>query len=238
MFKRLKEKYIKNKKLYHTYRYFKYKLKFLRAHSAFGEDVFLNKIFFNNNTGFFVDIGALHPINGSLTYNLYKKGWNGLNIDMVEENLRLFKKYRKRDINLNYAMSSKKGLINAFIFEQGSGLNTTNKIWAEKWKKKINKNYSIRKVKRSTLTCILNQYKVKSSFELLNIDVEGHELEVLKGINLKKFKPKLISIEIHVKKTSDIFNTQIYKILKKNDYDLISQYFQTSFFKSKDFKIN
>ena len=82
MFKRLKEKYIKNRKLYHTYRYFKYKLKFLRAHSAYGEDVFLNKVFFNINIGFFVDVGALHPINGSLTYNLYKKGWNGINIDM------------------------------------------------------------------------------------------------------------------------------------------------------------
>ena len=104
--------------------------------------------------------------------------------------------------------------------------------------KKINKDYIIRKVKRNTLTYILDKYKVKNSFEFLNIDVEGHEIEVLKGINLKKYRPKLISIEIHVKKTRDIFNTQIYKILKKNDYDLISQYFQTSFFKSKNFKIN
>ena len=66
--------------------------------------------------------------------------------------------------------------------------------------------------------------------DVIKIDVEGHELEVLKGMKLGLFKPKLITIEIHVNKTKDIFQSKVYKFLKKNKYELISQYRQTSFF--------
>ena len=233
--KLLKEKYIKNKNFYHLYRYFKYKARFFPSYSATGEDVFINKIFENENHGFFVDVGALHPINGSLTYNLYKKGWSGLNIDLMEQNLLLFKYFRKRDKNINLAISSDEGDIKAYIFERGSGLNTTNKKWAEKWKKKIKKSFKIHKVKKNTLSNVLSNEKIKSDFELLNIDVEGHELEVIQGLDLKKYRPKLITIEIHCTDVGEILKTKIYKILTNNRYKFISHHYQTSFFISNDY---
>ena len=67
--------------------------------------------------------------------------------------------------------------------------------------------------------------------------MEGHEIDVLKGLNLKMFKPQVITIEIHSKKTEDIFNSEVYKYLKKNGYDIFSQYYMTSFFKIKNFEI-
>ena len=222
---------------YSIYRYFKYKRNFFPSYGATGEDVLINKIFKNKIDGYFVDVGALHPINGSLTYNLSKKGWKGLNIDLLRENLILFNFFRKKDKNINLAISKNKGVINAYIFERGSGVNTTNKKWADKWKKKFGKNYSILKIKKNSLNNVFSSYKVNKKFELLNIDVEGHEIDVLKGINFKNIRPKIITIEIHVKKTEQIFKTEIYKLLKKNNYELISQYYQTSFFKSSEFDI-
>ena len=44
-------------------------------------------------------------------------------------------------------------------------------------------------------------------------------------------------IEIHSKKTEDIFKSEVYKYLKKNGYDLFSQYYMTSFFKINNFEI-
>ncbi len=41
----------------------------------FGEDILINRFFRKKNDGFYVDIGCYHPIKGSLTYYLYKKGW-------------------------------------------------------------------------------------------------------------------------------------------------------------------
>tara|TARA_B100000035_G_scaffold313721_1_gene328100 strand:- start:1840 stop:2613 length:774 start_codon:yes stop_codon:yes gene_type:complete len=237
MLKILKSRFLKKTIIYHIYRYFKYKKNYFPSYGATGEDVLINKIFKNKIDGYFVDVGALHPINGSLTYNLSKRGWKGLNIDLLKENLILFNFFRKKDKNINLAISKNKGVINAYIFERGSGVNTTNKKWADKWKKEIGKNYSILKIKKDSLNNVLSFYKIDKKFELLNIDVEGHEIDVLKGINLKNIRPKIITIEIHVKKTEQIFKTEIYKLLKKNNYELISQYYQTSFFKSNEFNI-
>lgn len=236
MIKNFKQKYIKNLFFYHIYRYFKYKFKYFKTFGATGEDVLLNKIFSNNN-GFYIDIGALHPVNGSLTYELYKRGWSGINCDMVIENINLFKKFRKRDISLNIAISSKKGHVDSYIFSSGSGLNTLEKKWADKWSRTINKKYNIKKIKKMDLNSLIRKYNVPKNIELLNIDVEGHELQVLNGINFKNFRPKIITIEIHVKTTEEIFKTKIFKILKKNNYDLFSHYYHTSFFKTKEFQI-
>ena len=234
MIKHFKEKFIKNTLVYKFYRYLKYKINFFASYSATGEDVLLRKIF-KNKIGFYVDVGALHPINGSNTYHLYKKGWKGINFDLMIDNIKLFKIFRPRDISINVAVSSKPGFVNSYIFDKGSGLNTLEKNWAEKWKKIINKNYLTIKIKKEKLNTLLKKYNCPNNFDLLNIDVEGHEIEVIKGLDFRIYKPKIITIEIHAKKTEDIFKSNVYKFLKKKNYELISQYYQTSFFKMKDF---
>ena len=234
MIKHFKEKFIKNTLIYKFYRYLKYKINFFASYGATGEDVLLRKIF-KNKIGFYVDVGALHPINGSNTYHLYKKGWKGINFDLMIDNIKLFKIFRPRDISINVAVSSKPGFVNSYIFDKGSGLNTLEKNWAEKWKKIINKNYLTIKIKKEKLNTLLKKYNCPNNFDLLNIDVEGHEIEVIKGLDFRIYKPKIITIEIHAKKTEDIFKSNVYKFLKKKNYELISQYYQTSLFKIKDF---
>lgn len=228
-----KKKFLKTSLIYYIYRYFKYKFKSFSSYGGSGEDIFITKFFHDLKKGFYVDVGALHPINGSLTYLLYKKGWNGINIDMMQENLKLFNIFRKRDVNLDIAVSSSRGSIDAYLFEIGSGVNTTELKLAKKWKSEFNKTFTKRKVKKNTLNNILKTNKVIKNFNFLNIDVEGHEFDVLKGLNLNKYRPKLISIEIHVLKTKEIFNSNVFKHLNKNNYELISQYKQTSFFTPK-----
>ncbi len=236
MIKNFKEKYVKNLFFYHIYRFVKYKFSFFKSYGATGEDVLLNKIF-KNHKGFYIDVGALHPINGSLTYNLYNKGWRGLNFDIDEKNIRFFKIFRRRDSSFRMAISSSKGKVNSYILGSGSGLNTLERSWAEKWSKLIGKDYFIQQLNKTTLTSVVKKFKIQNKIDLLNIDVEGHEIEVLNGSDFKLFRPKIITIEIHVKRTEDIFKTKIFKILKKNNYELISHYYHTSFFKAMEFKI-
>ena len=61
--------------------------------------------------------------------------------------------------------------------------------------KKIGKNYSILKIKKNSLNNVLSSYKISKEFELLNIDVEGHEIDVLKGINFKIFAQKSLQLK-------------------------------------------
>ena len=236
MVEKFKEKYIKNLFFYHIYRFIKYKFSFFKSYGATGEDVLLNKIF-KDNKGFYIDVGALHPINGSLTHNLYKRGWTGLNFDIDERNIKFFKIFRRRDSSFRMAISSSKGEVNSYIFSSGSGLNTLEKSWADKWSKLLGKDYFIKKLTKTTLTSVVKKFKIQNKIDLLNIDVEGHEVDVLNGSDFKLFRPKIITIEIHVKKTEDILKTKVFKILQKNKYELISHYYHTCFFKAVEFEI-
>ena len=236
MVENFKERYIKNLFFYHIYRFIKYKFSFFKSYGATGEDVLLNKIF-KDNKGFYIDVGALHPINGSLTHNLYKRGWTGLNFDIDERNIKFFKIFRRRDSSFRMAISSSKGEVNSYIFSSGSGLNTLEKSWADKWSKLLGKDYIIKKLTKTTLTSVVKKFKIQNKIDLLNIDVEGHEVEVLNGSDFKLFRPKIITIEIHVKKTEDILKTKVFKILQKNKYELISHYYHTCFFKAVEFEI-
>ena len=88
MFKQFKERFIKNTLLYKLYRMKKFN-SFI-SNSAFGEEILVNRLLKKFSKGFFVDVGAYNPIIGSLTNQLYRKGWNGLNLDFSKSNIQLF----------------------------------------------------------------------------------------------------------------------------------------------------
>ena len=72
----------------------------VKSYSQEGEDMVLYRIFEKQKSGFYVDIGAYHPKRFSNTYFFYKRGWRGINIEPNPEAIKLFKKYRVGDINL------------------------------------------------------------------------------------------------------------------------------------------
>ena len=61
--------------------------------------------YFNKtDSGFYVDIGCHHPKRFSNTYLLYKKGWNGINIDANKLTISLFNIFRARDKNYCFVL--------------------------------------------------------------------------------------------------------------------------------------
>ena len=78
-----------------------------KSYSMFGEDIFIEKFFKKKPKGIYVDVGCYHPLDGNNTHLLYKKGWNGINIDLNKTSIELFNKARKNDLNLRIAVSNK-----------------------------------------------------------------------------------------------------------------------------------
>ena len=92
---------------YFYYMYYRPKIFFPRkTYSMYGEDIVVDKFFKKKQNGFYIDIGCYHPIDGNNTYLLYKKGWNGINIDINQLYVNLFKIARKDDLNINTAISN------------------------------------------------------------------------------------------------------------------------------------
>ena len=181
---------------YFYYNYYRPKIFFLKkTYSMLGEDIYINNFFKNKKNGIYLDVGAYHPLDGNNTYLLYKKNWQGINIDVNPLSIELFQRARKFDLNINSAISSKKRVTKVYFRKKINMLNTLSKKFA-----KINfKNgFQEKKIKSNTLNNILNQSKYKNKkIDFFNLDVEGHELQVLKSIDLKKYKPTLICVEIH-----------------------------------------
>ena len=199
--------------------YFKHK-KFLnkKTYSLLGEDLAALKFFKNKKKGFYVDIGCYHPTHINNTYLLYKKGWNGINIDVSQFSIDLFKFMRPDDLNYKCAVSETKKKVNLYYQKEHSQLTSINKLTAKKFikgrlKKKIINSYSLEE--------IFSWGKYKDyEIDFLDVDVEGADLLVLKGLNFSKRKPKLICIEIHQK---NFKKHKIYRFLIKKKYKLIWQ---------------
>ena len=87
-------------------------------YSFSGVDIVIKSIFKDLNNGFYIDVGCQHPIKNNNTYLLYKKGWHGINIDLDEDNINLFKTARPKDLNINIAVSDKPKDVELFFFHK------------------------------------------------------------------------------------------------------------------------
>ena len=75
-----------------------------------------------------------------------------------------------------------------------------------------------------------------NNFDYLNVDVEGTELDVIKSIDLIKYRPKLITIENNELLLEEYFKSEIYKLLYQSNYVFINKIGVTNFFIINDLK--
>ena len=157
-----------------------------KSYSMFGEDLKIKDFFKKKKKGIYVDIGCYHPLDGSNTYLLYKKGWSGINIDVNKTSIELFNIARKKDINLNIAISNSSKKVKVFFRKKINMLNTIVKKNAlSSFKKGFNSAY----IKSSSLNTLLENLNIKiKKIDFLNLDIEGNELKALKTFNFNKYK--------------------------------------------------
>ena len=96
---------------------------------------------------------------------------------------------------------------------------------------KIQKTINIEHEKLST---ILDMYRSKinlNNIDFMSIDIEGLEYEVLSSNNWKIYRPKYLLIEILDLNINRLHNSKIYKLLKRNKYNLVGKTKRTCFFK-------
>lgn len=189
------------------------------SYSRSGEDIIFEEYFQNQRNGFYIDIGAYHPINFSNSYKYYLKGWRGINIDPSEEAIKAFKLIRPLDINLQIAVGDEEGEIDYFSFSGDDSMNTVSKSFADaaflNYKLEIT---SVKKVPILPLAKILNQYlPVNTAIDFFSIDVEGYDLKVLKSNDWTKYRPKVVCVELAAN-MYDVMNSEIVGFMEQNQY--------------------
>ena len=191
--------------------------KFTVSYAQNREDLILGGFFAGHGgkPGFYVDVGAGHPMIDSVTRRFYEAGWRGINIDPINHIHKALQLHRKRDINLNIGISNKAGILR-FREYAADGFSTFSEDVQRQYVEtpdEYTKNYTDYEVKTRTLADVLAEHKA-NDIQFLKIDVEGYEYEVIEGNDWNKFRPEVICIEAnHIKKDWR-------KCLGKNHYKL------------------
>jgi FkbM family methyltransferase len=168
------------------------------SYSRSGEDLIIEEIIgVHKYNGFYVDVGAYHPIEYSNTYKFHLKGWNGINIDASVEVINNFNKIRPNDKNINVAIGEGNEELKYYMFNEDPSMNTSS----EEFMVKIMKENSFtlketRLVPVKTLGSVLKEHlRTDQEIDLMSIDVEGLDFEVIKTNDWTLFRPKVLIVE-------------------------------------------
>ena len=193
-----------------------------KSYSISNVDLIIDRMFANKKEGIYVDVGCNHPIKFNNTYLLYKRGWNGINIDLDNDSIKQFNKLRKGDVNIKTLVTSSDGEEKQlYFYHNRSAINTISQSLADK---RVNKYKEIKTIKGSSLNSIIEKSKYKNSkINLLTIDIENYEYDALKNFNFDKYNVDVIVTEITDTTIDNLktFNQSLEFILKSNLYKLL-----------------
>jgi FkbM family methyltransferase len=166
--------------------------------SQFGEDLALLRLAqqFRLKTGIYVDAGAYHPIFGSNTLLLHKQGWRGVNIDLAPERIAEFKRYRPKDYNVVACLSDSGAAVEIAHYEVGSTDRVINSNNSEKLSIVGERPIRFSTATTTTLSEVISQSPFRlEDVDYLNVDCEGVDLEVLRGLDFDRCHPRILCIE-------------------------------------------
>jgi len=201
------------------------------SYSLFGEDLVVRSYFaanFDNSVARFNDAGAFHPFEQSNTMLLSQLGWRGINIDCDPVKIARFEKLRPQDVNICAAVGE---AIRDMIHLQYP-MGFTDRI-AEPGEENLlsfcdEKPLKATPIKVRTLTQIIEQSAFRGQhFHYLNVDCEGQDLSVLKGLDFSRYSPDLITVEAHAKTEQ----AELTAFLESRGYELTDIVRITLFFK-------
>jgi FkbM family methyltransferase len=167
----------------------------------------LKEEYFGAQKGFFVDVGANDPKDISQTWHLEQMGWTGILIEPQPDLAQKLREQRRARV-FACACSSPENAGKTLPF-QVSGIHSSLNL--DFFVAGMRKNDVI-EVPVRTLDDILTEGGAPTPVDLMSIDVESHEIEVLNGLTLSRWRPRLILIE-------DLaFNLRIHRLLRSYGY--------------------
>ena len=161
-----------------------------------GEDrELLDALHARGAAGPYVDVGSNHPFHLSNSYLLYREGWRGVCIDPLSHLETLYRHWRPDDIFVSCAVGEGSGRVTLHEFEIGM-LSTCDARAAADY---VAAGYRLRRtveVPVRRLDDVLEQLGVIASLSLLTVDVEGGELSVLRSLDLDRWRPEIVCLEV------------------------------------------
>lgn len=163
------------------------------AYAPNGEDVVLWRALGHLTPGWYVDVGAHHPIDASVTKLFSLRGWRGINIEPLPHLADLLRADRPDDVTLCVAVSDTTGELDMFVADDDPQRTTLDAGLAEEYRR-MGWRISRRVTPVVTLDDVLARHPLPR-IDFLKIDAEGFEDAVIRGLDLTTHRPAVIVAE-------------------------------------------
>lgn len=154
------------------------------------EETLIRAFFRDRRGGFFLDVGAGDPIRNSTTYYLEKHlGWSGIAVDALAEYAPAYARERPQTRFFSFFVSTKTDVPHEFFasaerdFSSATGRDPRGGT------------YQRRQVATMALDDLLGREHVER-IDFLSMDIEGSEPAALAGLDVARYRPELVCIEI------------------------------------------
>lgn len=201
-----------------------------RCYGQDGEDLILDRLLERQAQGFYVDVGAHHPVRFSNTYMFYKRGWCGINIDAMPGSMKKFERVRPRDINVECGVAGSAGKLMYYRFNEPA-LNTFDAAEAQLKNKPPYQLLDVVEVTVARLDTLLERHlPVGQEIDFLSVDVEGKDEEVLRSNDWSRYRPRFILAETLRTDMLGMSECPVVRLLLSVGYKPVAKVYNTSFF--------
>jgi FkbM family methyltransferase len=191
-----------------------------KSDSQFGEDVFIRKFFVNKSHGTWLDVGAFHPKVASNTARLRRRGWSGINVDADPVKIRLFRWFRRSDVNICAAVAGVPGRSAVLDRSDTSSYGSMDRLVI------TSPGTGIR---TRTVAEVLDQI-APSSVDFVSIDVEGMESDILGAYPFDRYPADLFCVEVLDTSLDGVRSSDVASILEENGYQIVGWFPPSVFF--------
>jgi len=178
-----------------------------RSYSQLGEDlVILNHLEWMGkeikSPGFYVDIGAFHPLDGSNTYKLYRNGSSGVVVDVGSQKKFFFKLFRPRDTFIDAAIVPDTFSENHILFNiDGYGSKNDSVTGYGVGEIQTTTAPNTQTVKALQISKLMelsfsSKHAKDADWSVINIDIEGLDQEIIKSINFDIYQFDVVCLEV------------------------------------------
>ena len=189
--------------------------------SSAGEDMILRHVIGSDKMeGFYVDVGAYHPVLSSNTYFFYLNGWRGINVEARPGSRKLFDEVRPRDINVETGVSNSRGELTYYFVGEDSTMNSFSREFLEHigMLGEVKREIPVPVIPLAELLAL--HLPEGQAIDFMSVDVEGHDLQALESNDWERFRPRFIVVE---DKEVRAESSDIVRFMRGRGYEVCAQ---------------
>src|SRR5215213_5275119 len=115
------------------------------------EDLYLAQCFEGHSAGFYIDVGAGHPVHDNASYYFYLRGWRGITVEPNPHLARLARAVRPRDAHYEGLIAAEPGVRVFHLVHDFHGFSTAVADHAAKALSEFGKSSEVIRVPAMTL---------------------------------------------------------------------------------------